>query len=185
VMIAPPTATAISPPPLSARAAALVEQSTGQTLYGRAATARLAIASTTKLMTALLTLEHVKRLGTIFTQGSYRPAPAESQIGLARHLPMHFRFFVPISHLPRAVLLTGSHRRLVTNRNDLVAHYPWVNGVKTGHTLSAGYVMVGSGTRGRMTLISAVLGTRSESARDGDTLALLRSGFAKLHLLTP
>ena len=46
-----------------------------------------------------------------------------------------------------AVLRTGSHVRAVTNLNDLVARYPWVNGVKTGHTLDAGYVLVASGPR--------------------------------------
>ena len=42
---------------------------------------RRSIASTTKLMTALLTLEHAK-LSDIFTAADYFPAPAESQIGL-------------------------------------------------------------------------------------------------------
>ncbi|HEY6399088.1 MAG TPA: hypothetical protein VIX82_16700, partial [Solirubrobacteraceae bacterium] len=42
---------------------------------------------------------------------------------------------------------------------------------------------VGSGTRGGMTLISAVLGTSSESARDSNTLALLGWGFSNFHLL--
>ena len=37
---------------------------------------------------------------------------------------------------------------MVENRNDLVAAYPWVNGVKTGHTTQAGYVLVGSAARG-------------------------------------
>lgn len=83
---------------------------------------------------------------------------------------------------PRAVLNSGAHRRVVVNRNDLVARVRWVNGVKTGHTLDAGYVLVGSGTRGAMTLVSVVLGTPSESARDSDTLALLRYGFAHFHL---
>jgi serine-type D-Ala-D-Ala carboxypeptidase (penicillin-binding protein 5/6) len=42
-----------------------------------------------------------------------------------------------------------------------VARYPWVSGVKTGHTLEAGYVLVTSGTRNGMTLIGVVLGTPS------------------------
>ena len=54
----------------------------------------------------------------------------------------------------------------MTSRNTLLGRAPWVNGVKTGHTLGAGYVLVGSGTRGSTTLISAVLGTPSEDARD-------------------
>jgi D-alanyl-D-alanine carboxypeptidase (penicillin-binding protein 5/6) len=61
----------------------------------------------------------------------------------------------------------------------------WVNGVKTGHTNGAGYVLVGSGTQHGMTLISAVLGTASESARDANTLALLDYGFANFHIVHP
>jgi hypothetical protein len=56
-----------------------------------------------------------------------------------------------------------------------------VDGVKTGHTLDAGYVLVGSGKRGSTTLISAVLGTPSEYARDQSTLELLDYGFSLYH----
>ena len=39
----------------------------------------------------------------------------------------------------------------------------WVNGVKTGHTRGAGYVLVGSGRRNGIQVVSAVLGTPSEA----------------------
>jgi D-alanyl-D-alanine carboxypeptidase (penicillin-binding protein 5/6) len=65
------------------------------------------------------------------------------------------------------------------NRNRLVAAVPWIDGVKTGHTQSAGYVLVGSGTRKGVQLVSAVLGAPSEAQRDADTLALLRYGFSR------
>src|SRR2546421_7793741 len=84
-----------------------------------------------------------------------------------------------------AVLRTGDHVRVVSNRNNLVGRVPWVTGVKTGHTLDAGYVLVGSGTSAGISLISAVLGAPSESARDESTLALLRYGFANYRLVTP
>jgi D-alanyl-D-alanine carboxypeptidase (penicillin-binding protein 5/6) len=58
-----------------------------------------------------------------------------------------------------------------------VARVPWVDGVKTGHTLDAGYVLVGAGARKGAQLVSVVLGDSSEAARDADTLALLRYGF--------
>ena len=58
-------APALSEPALSVRAAALIDARTGQPLYTYAAHKELAIASTTKLMTALLTLEHVHRLSTV------------------------------------------------------------------------------------------------------------------------
>ena len=48
------------PPPLPARAAALLEETTGQQLFGDNADAELPIASTTKLMTALVTLRHAR-----------------------------------------------------------------------------------------------------------------------------
>jgi D-alanyl-D-alanine carboxypeptidase (penicillin-binding protein 5/6) len=259
-----PAAAARAPaaPGLTARAAILVEASTGQRLYGRAADAELPIASATKLMTALLTLEHA-RLGQVFTEPDYEPAAADSQIGLrpgermsvhdlllalmlpsaddaaqdlaynvghqsvsrfvammnarARRLGLtHTHYSTPIgldtpgnyssasdlvrlaaylraNHpyfdrvvaLPSAVLRTGDRRRVVFNRNTLVGRVPWINGVKTGHTLAAGYVLVGSGTRDGITLLSAVLGTPGEAARDGDTLALLRWGFATFTLVEP
>ena len=59
--------------------------------------------------------------------------------------------------------------RTVDNRNNLVLTIPWVNGVKTGYTLEAGNVLVGSGEpRRAVELISAVLGAPSESGRDAE-----------------
>ena len=259
-----PAQAAVSPrPSLSVTAAALIDAGTGQQLYASNANAELPIASTTKLMTALVTLEHVRRLGTIFTQNDFVPAPADSQIGLvpgermsvhdlllamllpsaddaaedlaynvghgsvaqfvammnvrarelglvhthystpigldtagnyssasdlvklARYLLTHEPFFKRVVSRTGAVLYTGNYVRRVANRNDLVGRVPWINGAKTGHTLDAGYVLVGSGTRDGMTLISAVLGTSSESSRDANTLELLDYGFASFRLVRP
>lgn len=80
---------------------------------------------------------------------------------------------------PRAVLRSGVRERVVLNRNDLVGRVPFVTGVKTGYTLGAGYVLVGSATRGGVTVVSAVLGAGSEAARDADSLALLRYGLGR------
>lgn len=82
---------------------------------------------------------------------------------------------------PSAVLRSGDRRRVVVNRNTLVAGVPWISGVKTGHTLSAGYVLVGSASRGGVPLVSVVMGAASEAARNADTLALMRYGFARYH----
>jgi len=82
-----------------------------------------------------------------------------------------------VTDLPRATLRTGARRRVVVNRNRLVRTTPLVDGVKTGHTRQAGYVLVGAAERDGVSLISAVLGDPSEAARDGDTLALLRYGL--------
>jgi len=53
-----------------------------------------------------------------------------------------------------------------------------VNGIKTGHTLGAGYVLVASAERNGVPLISAVLGTSSEAARDAASQTLLDFGFS-------
>ena len=71
---------------------------------------------------------------------------------------------------------------MVDNRNRLVARYPWVTGIKTGHTILAGDVLVGSARgRGGARVISVVLGEPSEAARDADTVALLRWGLGRFH----
>lgn len=81
-------------------------------------------------------------------------------------------------------LTTGAHRRTFENRNRLVRTVGWINGVKTGHTLGAGYVLVGSGRRGGIQVVSAVLGTPSERARDADSLALLTWGRRAFQRIT-
>jgi serine-type D-Ala-D-Ala carboxypeptidase (penicillin-binding protein 5/6) len=68
-------------PALSVRAAVLVDARSGQQLYGTDPNRRLAIASTTKLMTALVTLQHA-RLSRTFTAPNLYFPPADSQIGL-------------------------------------------------------------------------------------------------------
>ena len=63
------------------------------------------------------------------------------------------------------------------NRNRLLWSDPTVDGVKTGHTESAGYCLIASGKRDRRRLISVVLGTASESARAVESQKLLNYGF--------
>jgi D-alanyl-D-alanine carboxypeptidase (penicillin-binding protein 5/6) len=263
LVFAPGQGLASSRPVLSVRAAVLVAPATNQRLYGVQPDRRLAIASTTKLMTALLTLEHVHHLGTVFTAPNYYSSATDSQIGLvpgermtvhdlllalllpsaddaaedlaynvgrgsvARFVGMmnarahelglrhthystpigldtpgnystaadlvklasydltHSPYFARVVALRGAVLQSGDHRRYVANRNVLVGQVPWIDGVKTGHTAAAGYVLVASGHRNGMGLVSAVLGTTSETERDANTMALLDYGFANFHQLTP
>jgi D-alanyl-D-alanine carboxypeptidase (penicillin-binding protein 5/6) len=247
-------------PRLSARSALLVEASTGTPVFERAALRIRPIASTTKLMTALVTLQRA-RLSDVLTVPRYSAIASESQLGLkpgerlrvadllralllpsagdaaetlavgvagsrpafvramnreARRLRLfHTHYTTPVGlddprnysnafdlvrltrvlrryawvrrvvDEPRAMLQSGAHPRVVVNRNTLVRLVPWVDGVKTGHTNAAGYVLVGSGTRRGVTWISVVLGTPSEAARDADTLALLRYGIANFALTHP
>jgi D-alanyl-D-alanine carboxypeptidase (penicillin-binding protein 5/6) len=63
------------------------------------------------------------------------------------------------------------------NRNGLLARDPSVDGIKTGHTESAGYCLASSAKRGDMRLISVVLGTRSFKAREDASMSLLNYGF--------
>jgi serine-type D-Ala-D-Ala carboxypeptidase (penicillin-binding protein 5/6) len=95
------------------------------------------------------------------------------------------RLFARIVNTPAATLTSGDHPRTVTSRDTLLNSVPWINGVKTGHTLGAGYVLVGSGTQDSTTLISAVLGTPNEPTRDADTLKLLQYGFSLYHPVQP
>ena len=63
------------------------------------------------------------------------------------------------------------------NRNGLLARDPSVDGIKTGHTETAGYCLASSARRGGMRLISVVLGTKSFKAREDASMALLNYGF--------
>jgi D-alanyl-D-alanine carboxypeptidase (penicillin-binding protein 5/6) len=255
----PPAAAAGGPPSVRAPAAILVEPSTGDIVFRRKADDHRPIASTTKLMTALLTLENLS-LDDVLAAVPYHPQPAESIVGLragekltvrdymralllasandaaatlavriagserafvrmmnarARRLGLkdtHYAnpvgldeegnystasdlvklalvlrrnaFFRETTDRPRATLRSGSHRRTILNRNSLVREVPAVNGVKTGHTSRAGYILVGSATRDGVTVLSAVLGDPSEAARDADSLALLRYGLGRYHRVT-
>lgn len=63
------------------------------------------------------------------------------------------------------------------NRNGLLDRDPTVDGLKTGHTASAGYCLVSSAQRERMRLISVVMGSPSVRAREDASSALLNYGF--------
>lgn len=257
VVAAPaPAQASAATPAVSAPQAILVESSTGEVVFSRAAHVSRPVASTTKLMTALLVLERVS-LDDTFTAGGYTASsPAETRLGLspgermtvrdllralllasandaaqtlargtagstaafvelmnrrARQLGLRdtryanpiglddkgnyssaadlvalarrlrrIPFFAATVAMPRARLTSGRRPRTVENRNRLVGSEPGVDGVKTGRTLRAGYVLVGSATRDGVNVVSAVLGDPSEAARDADTLALLNYGFRRL-----
>jgi D-alanyl-D-alanine carboxypeptidase (penicillin-binding protein 5/6) len=63
------------------------------------------------------------------------------------------------------------------NRNTLLWRDPAIDGLKTGHTESAGYCLAASGKRDGMRLISAVMGADSESSRASESQSLLNYGF--------
>ncbi len=241
-------------PRVTAPSAIAVEPATGDVVFERRATKRLPIASTTKMMTALLTVEELA-LDDVLAAAPYRAQPAESVLGLrsgqrmtvrdylralmlasandaaqtlaqrvagstsafvrmmnarARALGLkdtHFAnpvgldssqnyssatdlvklalllrendFLRQTMDMANATVRVGGQRRTIVNRNRLVRNVAFVNGVKTGHTNSAGYILVGSATRDGITVVSAVLGDPSEAARDQDSLSLLRYATAR------
>lgn len=63
------------------------------------------------------------------------------------------------------------------NRNKLLWRDETVDGLKTGHTESAGYCLVSSALRSDMRVISVVLGTDSEKSRASVSQAVLNYGF--------
>jgi D-alanyl-D-alanine carboxypeptidase (penicillin-binding protein 5/6) len=247
------------PAEVTAPSAIVIEVSTGSVACARDAESRRPIASTTKLMTALLTLERAK-LGARFRTSSYRPAAGESVVGLlpgermkvrdllkgllaqsgndaamalaagvggsernfvrlmnkrAKQLGLkdtHYEnpigldapgnyssahdlvrlalvlrtnpFFRSVVDSPQVTLKTGDHPRTFRNRNTLVRSVSWVNGVKTGHTRQAGYVLVGSARRHGVQVVSAVLGTPGYGPRDAQSLALLQTGLRAFQNVT-
>jgi serine-type D-Ala-D-Ala carboxypeptidase (penicillin-binding protein 5/6) len=253
-------AAAAPPPEVGAPAAVVVDAHTGEPIWGKRAGDRRAIASTTKLMTVLVTLARTNP-DDVFTAPPYAAAAIESKIDLrageqmtvrdlvratmlpsandaanalavnvggsreefvqlmnarARALGLgdtHYstpvglddpgnystandlaaltvrllrnRTFARIVDMPSARLRSGARERVVLNRNLLVRRYPFVDGVKTGHTQQAGYVLVGSASRRGAQVVSVVLGASSESARDADSLALLRWGVRQFRRATP
>lgn len=63
------------------------------------------------------------------------------------------------------------------NRNRLLWVDERVDGIKTGHTESAGYCLISSALKNDMRLIAIVVGTKSERARETASRKLLNYGF--------
>ena len=63
------------------------------------------------------------------------------------------------------------------NRNGLLGKDPSVDGLKTGHTDSAGYCLATSAMRNGMRLVSVVIGAPSVKAREEASSALLAYGY--------
>jgi D-alanyl-D-alanine carboxypeptidase (penicillin-binding protein 5/6) len=63
------------------------------------------------------------------------------------------------------------------NRNGLLERDPSIDGMKTGHTETAGYCLVTSAKRQDMRLISVVFGSNSIKGREDASAALVNYGF--------
>jgi serine-type D-Ala-D-Ala carboxypeptidase (penicillin-binding protein 5/6) len=103
---------------------------------------------------------------------------------LTRHL-MRKPAFARIADSRSATLRSVRPPRRIVTINELLLTAPWVTGVKTGHTFGALYVLVGSGRRDGVSLISAVVGTWTDEERFDDSLALLEWGFSQYRRRLP
>jgi serine-type D-Ala-D-Ala carboxypeptidase (penicillin-binding protein 5/6) len=93
--------------------------------------------------------------------------------------------FAKIADSRTAVLRSVRPRRRIESINELLQMAPWVTGVKTGHTFGALYVLVGSGRRHGISLISAVVGAWTDEERFDGNLALLEWGFSQYRQKLP
>ena len=103
LLLATPAAYAQSGAPrlVGAKAAIVMEASTGDVLMSHNAGERRQIASATKLMTVLVALER-DDLDDVFSAPAYRAAPAESRIGLVDGERMSVRDLLRATLLPSA-----------------------------------------------------------------------------------
>ena len=93
--------------------------------------------------------------------------------------------FARIADSRSAVLRSVRPPRRIATINELLLDAPWVTGVKTGHTFDAGYVLVGSGRRKGVDLISVAIGAPSDEDRFSDNLELLEYGFPQYRRRVP
>jgi D-alanyl-D-alanine carboxypeptidase (penicillin-binding protein 5/6) len=89
---------------------------------------------------------------------------------IIREFPQYYRYY--------SIREFTFHGITQQNRNGLLGRDPSVDGIKTGHTDSAGYCLAASAQREGMRLVSVVLGTASPRAREDASQALLNWGFS-------
>jgi serine-type D-Ala-D-Ala carboxypeptidase (penicillin-binding protein 5/6) len=125
--------------------------------------------------------EYAKRLGmsgSNFENSDGLPAPnhyttARDVATLAAALIREFPQYYPLFSLKE--FMWNKIRQ--ENRNGLLGKDPSVDGLKTGHTDSAGYCLASSANRNGMRLISVVMGSPSIKAREDASAALLNYGY--------
>ena len=93
--------------------------------------------------------------------------------------------FARIAEARSAVLRSVHPQRRIETINELLYMAPWVTGVKTGHTFGALYVLVGSGMRKGVELISVAIGAPTDEDRFRDNLDLLEYGFSQYRRRQP
>jgi D-alanyl-D-alanine carboxypeptidase (penicillin-binding protein 5/6) len=240
-----------APPQVTGHSYVVENGVTGEVLAGRAIRAPVPIASITKLMTILLTVERAKP-SAIVTVSPGAAAVGESTVNLragerltvrdlleaaliqsandaadaladylgkgsrsrfvalmnqrARQLGLRDTHFVrpdgldapghvssarDVTLLARIVMHRPLVRQIVRQRtasipgrtlhtwNDLLATYPGLFGVKTGHTSAAGWSEVAAARRGPVTIYATLLGSPDRYERNADLARLLDWGFSR------
>jgi len=126
--------------------------------------------------------EYARRLGmahTHYANSDGLPDPdhyttARDLALLAGHLIRDFPQFYPLFSLHEF----SWNNIKQENRNGLLGADPSVDGLKTGHTDSAGFCLVTSAVRNGTRLISVVLGSASVKDREQASATLLGYGYA-------
>jgi len=138
-----------------------------------------AVAGSEEAFVELMNAE-ARRLGltqTHFVNATGLPDPAHTTTvaDLARLAAALIRDF-PEEYKRYAVKEFTWNKIRQPNRNRLLWLDPAIDGVKTGHTESAGFCLVASRFDGVRRLTSVVVGASSDNARVRETLALLNYG---------
>ena len=241
-----------APPQVRGRAFVVENGVTGEVLAGRDVRQRVPIASITKLMTVLLTLERTKPSDVVVVS-PFAAGVGESSVNLrggerltvrelleaaliqsandaadalafyvgrgdeqrfvalmnarARELGLRDTHFVrpdgldaaghvssarDVTLLARIVMhrplvrqivrmqsATISGGRTLHTWNDLLASYPGIFGVKTGHTARAGWNEVAAARRRGVTVYATLLGSPDRYVRNADLTRLLDWGFSR------
>jgi len=115
-------------------------------------------------------------------RGNY--SSARDLATLSRRL-MRDPAFARIADARSATLRSLRPPRRISTINELLLMAPWATGIKTGHTFDAGYVLVGSGRRKGVDLISVAIGAPTDEARYSDNLELLEYGFSQYRRRLP
>jgi len=93
--------------------------------------------------------------------------------------------FARIADSRTALLRSLRPPRRIDTLNYLLELAPWATGVKTGHTFDAGYVLVGSGEKKGVELVSVAIGAPTDETRFTDNLTLLEYGFSQYRRRLP
>jgi serine-type D-Ala-D-Ala carboxypeptidase (penicillin-binding protein 5/6) len=142
-----------------------------------------AIAGSEEVFAQMMTAE-AKRLGmngSNFKNSAGMPDPDHyTTVGdlgkLAVAIIHDFPEFYPIYAMKSFTYHNGRKSHTQPNRNLLLYRDAFVDGLKTGHTQSAGYNLIASTRRDGRRLISVVVGTSGEEVRATESAKLLNWG---------